>query len=206
MTVAGDRRYHPRMWSGTDLRRWMTVVLLGVAVLPSFAQHRERKRLERSEILRLEARWRQAQLADDVGEMDYLLSDEFLGITAGGQVVTKMQQLDRMRTGKLDLRRIDLLDTKVKISGNLAVVTSLAELDGSSEGAPLHGAFRYTRVYQHMPGDGWKITNFEATRVNRSADLIVPGLRPAVPGAPPAGGSSSHPASPVESASQPPRS
>ncbi len=142
-------------------------MLLLAATLPLYAQHRGRKRLERTEILQMEQKWRQAQLAEDPGAMDKLLSDEFLGVTASGQVVTKPQQLDRMRTRRIDLRRLDLSETKVKISGNLAVVTSLAQLDGTADGAPLRGAFRYTRVYQRVPGDGWKITNFEATRVGR---------------------------------------
>ena len=147
--------------------------LVGALVLavPAQAEHHERKRTERREILLLEQRWRQAQLAGDISTMDKLLSDEFVGVTASGQVVTKLQQLDRMRKHTLDLTKLELSDTKIKISGHLAVVTSLADLDGKADGLPLRGAFRYTRVYQHETGDGWKITNFEATRVGGKAAL-----------------------------------
>ena len=146
-----------------------------------FAQRHERKRVERVEILSLEEKWRQAQLADDTGTMDKLLSDEFLGVTASGQVVTKLQQLDRMKRRSLDIHQLEISDTKIKISGNLAVVTSLAQIEGTADGTPLHGAYRYTRIYQRQPGDGWKITNFEATHVGRrgggppQADSRAPG-------------------------------
>ena len=30
---------------------------------------------------------------------------------------------------------------------------------------PMHGTYRYTRVYSRLPSGTWKITNFEATRV-----------------------------------------
>ncbi len=153
------------------MRCVVCVVICGLA-WPACAERHERKRTERAEILTLEGRWRQAQLGEDISAMDKLLSDQFLGITASGQVVTKLQQLDRMRTRSLNITRMELVDTKIKISGNLAVVTSLANIEGVADGSPLHGAFRYTRVYQRVPGDGWKITNFEATRVHpRGAEL-----------------------------------
>lgn len=144
------------------------VVLLLLTTLCASASawaQRERKRVERAEIAQLEQKWRQAQLSEDISAMDRLLADEFLGITAGGQVVTKAQQLDRMRTHHLVLTELDISDTKMKISGNLAVVTSLAHLEGTSDSKPLHGDFRYTRVYHRIGRGDWKITNFEATRV-----------------------------------------
>ncbi len=155
-----------RRWKSA-IRGWFGLAVLALAVLPSQAERHEPKGKQRAEIVTLEQRWRQAQLADDVLAMDKLLSDEFLGITLSGQVVTKTQQLDRMRARSLQIKQLELSDTKIKISGNLAVVTSLANLDGTADGAPLRGAFRYTRVYQHVPGDGWRITNFEITRVGR---------------------------------------
>src|SRR5579875_2309506 len=122
-----------------DLGLTRLVVLLMLTSLAgsvnAFGQ-RERKRVERAEISQLEQKWRQAQLSEDISAMDHLLADEFLGITAGGQVVTKAQQLDRMRTHHLVLDRMDISDTKMQIHGNLAVVTSRAHLEGSAEGKP----------------------------------------------------------------------
>ena len=172
------------------------------------AERHERKRLERAEISMLEAQWRRAQLAEDVPTMDKLLADEFLGVTASGQVVTKAQQLDRMRTRRLDLSRLDVSDTKIKISGNLAVVTSLAQLDGQADGAPFRGSFRYTRVYQRVGRGAWKITNFEATRVPVPGDAPLPSFRAPGEGrvTPSAAVPSSSPTSRAVSSSQPPPS
>ncbi len=191
------------MYRSSIFRYLMLGAMVCPALLPSFGmmgQRHAEKRLEQREIRALEERWRQAQLADDIPATDKLLSDEFLGVTASGQVVTKLQQLDRMRTRRIDLKTINVSDTKVKISGNLAVVTSEAVLDGIADGAPLRGCFRYTRVYQRTLG-GWHITNFEATRVGRP---LLPPLREAQP-APAAAGASSRPASPAKYVSlQPP--
>ena len=101
----------------------------------------------------------------DVDAMDKLLSDDYIGITMSGEVVTKMQQLDRMRNRSLVLTKMALDDVKVKLIGSTAVVTSLAEVQGTDGGAPMRGNFRYTRVYTRLASGSWKITNFEATRV-----------------------------------------
>jgi ketosteroid isomerase-like protein len=127
--------------------------------------HPKRKDQYKHQVEKLEEAWRIAQLNVDVDAMDRLLSDDYVGITMSGQVVTKTQQLERMRDRNLVLSKISLDDVKVKLIGSTAIVTSLADVDGTSDGEPMHGTFRYTRVYSRLPSGMWKITNFEATRV-----------------------------------------
>ena len=148
----------------------MRALLVGLAValvsLPIYAGPHRGARTMREQIEGMEAQWKKAVLSNDLDAMDHLLSDDYLGIGANGQVVTKPQQLDRMRTHNFAITSLDVSDVKIKlISAHAAIVTSLAHVDGTNDGRPLHGAFRYTRVYQRIPNDGWKITNFEATRV-----------------------------------------
>jgi len=125
---------------------------------------RNAKREMHQEVDALERQWRQAQLSDDIDTMDKLLSDDFLGTTANGQVVTKAQQLDRMKTHALALTQLDISDTKIKLIGQVAIVNSLAQIAGMMDEKPIEGAFRYTRVYQRLPNGTWKITSFSATR------------------------------------------
>lgn len=128
--------------------------------------HKPQKRDTRQTVEGLEEQWRHAQLNDDAAAMDGLLSDDFIGITASGRVNTKAQQLARIRDRAIVITQLDLSDIKVKLIGPIvAVVTSRAEIAGSSDGEPLRGTFRYTRVYQRLPNGVWKITSFEATHV-----------------------------------------
>ena len=133
-----------------------------LAQLPHPQRH-PRKHMEREQIVALEVEWRRAALADDVPAMDKLLSDDYLGITSSGEVLTKTQQLDHMRDHELVLTRLDISELKIKLIGNIAIVTSLAQVEGSSDGEPLQGAYRYTRVYQRVANGSWKITDFEVT-------------------------------------------
>jgi ketosteroid isomerase-like protein len=125
----------------------------------------EKKHDAKRQVEALEEQWRQAQLSGDVATMDTLLSDDYIGISMTGQVNTKIQQLDRMRTRKFVLTRLDLGEMQVKLVGSIAIVTSRAQVEGTNDGVAVQGTYRYTRVYQRLPSGGWKITSFEATRV-----------------------------------------
>jgi ketosteroid isomerase-like protein len=164
----------------------ITVLVTGAGVSfctqPALAGHgmplHEKKHDAKRQVEALEEQWRAAQLADDVDAMDKLLSDDYIGISMSGQVITKAQQLDRLRSHKFALTRLDLGEMQIKLVGAIAIVTSRAQVEGTNDGAPIKGTFRYTRVYQRLPSGAWKITSFEATRVPESRDGLH-GNRPA---------------------------
>jgi ketosteroid isomerase-like protein len=122
----------------------------------------------KKEVEALEQRWRTAQLTGDVATLDRMLADDFIGISMSGEVHTKAQQLERIRSKRLVLTRIDLDDMKVKLVDSVAIVTSQALVEGKSEGMPVRGTYRYTRIYRQLPSGEWKITSFEATRIRPS--------------------------------------
>jgi ketosteroid isomerase-like protein len=143
------------------------LLLLSLAALqaqpPGGPHHGGRQ--ARQQIESLEEQWRAATLAGDTSAMDKMLSDDYVGISWTGQVNTKAMQLDRTSKRTVVISKMDLTDIKVKLLGPVAVVTSRAEIEGTNDGKEISGGFRYTRVYQRIPGGGWQITNFEATRI-----------------------------------------
>ncbi len=159
-----------------------TVCLLAITgscqAAPITKTHRASKQV-REQIDALEEEFRTATLNGDAALMDHLLSDDYVGISWTGQVNTKAMQLDRIRNRTVSISRMDLSDVKVKLLGPVVIVTCAATIEGNNEGNPMSGAFRYTRVYQRLPGGIWKITNFEATRIpnhHRRGDLAPPSL------------------------------
>jgi ketosteroid isomerase-like protein len=139
---------------------------------PALAAHafREKKHDAKRQVEMLEEQWRTAQLTGDIATMDKLLSDDYIGISMSGQVNTKTQQLERVKSHKFQLTRLDLREMQVKLVGAIAIVTSRADVEGTNDGAPVKGTYRYTRVYQHLPTGEWKITSFESTRVPGSRE------------------------------------
>jgi ketosteroid isomerase-like protein len=144
----------------------MLAVVLGLGGSAAFAHqpHHGRKQV-REQITDLEEQWRIATLNGDTAVMDKLLSDDYVGISWTGQVNTKQMQLDRTRSHALSITSLQLSDIKVKVVDSIAIVTSRAEVQGTTDGRTMDGSFRYTRVYQRLPSGAWKITNFEATRI-----------------------------------------
>ena len=128
------------------------------------AQHHP-NRQARQEIERLEEKWKDATVQGDVAALERLLAEDFVGISWTGDVNTKDMQLDRLRNRTLVVRKMELSDSKIKIVGPIAIVTSRAEIDAANDGHDATGAYRYTRVYQRTPAGGWQITNSEATRI-----------------------------------------
>ena len=148
---------------------WVT--LLTLALLPPLAamplgEHHE----VRHEIDHLEEDWRQALLKGDVAAMDSLLADDFMAITASGALQSKDETLSRLRNGAFRIKSIELTDRKVRVYGSTALVTSRAEISGTTPDGDLNGSYRYTRVYARDASGAWRIVSFEASRIRDPND------------------------------------
>ena len=109
--------------------------------------------------------WRNAVVTNNVKQMDHLLADDYLGISANGTVATKAEELAQRRAGTVRIQSLTLSDIKVRVYGKTAVVTSRAELTGVNGESDISGNYRYTRVYNKRFGQ-WKIISFEASRMH----------------------------------------
>lgn len=165
----------------------LAALTVSMPVAHAIGIHHGEKRDAKHQVEDLEEQWRNAVLTRDVSTMDRLLSEDYVGISMTGMVNTKAQQLTRLQNRTVSLTRMDLSDVKVKLVGPVAIVTSLATIEGTNDGTSVSGVYRYTRVYQRNTAGAWKITNFEATRIangNRLSSAPVPSLNSPAPGIP----------------------
>jgi ketosteroid isomerase-like protein len=128
------------------------------------------KHEHRHEIDHLEETWRDAMLNGNTAAMDALLADDYMAITASGTLQTKEQTLASLRSGHTHFKVLVISDRKVRFYGTTAVVTSLAEAQGTNADHDFSGSFRYTRVYVRDAQGAWKIVSFEASRIRGSAE------------------------------------
>jgi ketosteroid isomerase-like protein len=160
-----SRMYYRRASAVTMAMIVAACVLVLFQADTAAAQPHHKNKDFKQQVEELEQQWRTAQLAGDVATMDKLLSEDYIGISLNGQVNTKAQQLERLSTRRVSITRLDLSEMKVKLIGTIAIVTSRAQVEGTSDNVSVKGNYRYTRVYQRLPSGVWKITSFEATRL-----------------------------------------
>ncbi len=124
------------------------------------------KHESRHEIDQLEEDWRKAILNSDTKAMDPLLAEDYIGITANGTIEDKDQTLAKLRSSGKHITSLTISERKVRFYGKTAVVTSLAEVQGTNvDGDEMGGRYRYTRVYVRNAQGVWKIVSFEDSRI-----------------------------------------
>jgi ketosteroid isomerase-like protein len=140
------------------------VLSAGVAQKSSGMPRGERHE-SRHEIDQLEQTWRDAVVNRNVPVMESLLAEDYIAITANGLLQSKEQTLTNLRSGALKFASIEFSDRKVRFYGQTALVTSRAEVSGSTGEGDISGSYRYTRVYVKDATGTWKIVSFEASRI-----------------------------------------
>jgi ketosteroid isomerase-like protein len=140
----------------------LAALALGLCAVPAragVAQKHER----RHEIDHLEEQWRAAALKDDTAAMSALLADDYMAITPAGTLQTKEEALANLH--RMHLTALEISDRKVRFYGSTALVTSIADVEGTTPDGDVSGSYRYTRVYVEGPPGVWKIVSFEANKI-----------------------------------------
>lgn len=101
-----------------------------------------------SQVVALSNRYAQAYLACDASSLERLLDDEWTLVTAGcGDKVTKKQQLEDLRTGKLRVESIEDSEVTVRSYGNAAIVSGVRRSKVYYNERDVSDLARFTQVY-----------------------------------------------------------
>jgi ketosteroid isomerase-like protein len=106
----------------------------------------------------------QADLRADTSFMEKHFADDYTAIYASGQLCTKAQDLESIKSGDLKYEALDVRERKIRIYGDTAVVIVLVSAKGTRSGKPFSGDFRSTWIFVKQKGN-WKKVAFQATRV-----------------------------------------
>jgi len=143
---------------------------IAAAVAQQPGMPRSQKHESRHEIDQLEEAWREAVLKSNAAQMEGLLADDYMAITSSGTLQTKEQAIDNLRSGKTHFTQLEFSDRKVRFYGTTALVTSVAEVQGSTSDGDISGSYRYTRVYVRDPQRAWKVVSFEVSRIREPGE------------------------------------
>ena len=95
---------------------------------------------------------RQALLAADTVALSKLLAPDFVEISRFGTVRTRADNIRDIASGVLHLTSINYDSLTVRLYGDVAVLTGIADNTGTMRGFPFSGKIRYTRVFVRRDG------------------------------------------------------
>jgi hypothetical protein len=152
------------------MKRILLSVLIVVPALSLALGHATGKAVQQNqsaiekEISQLESRRFQAMMQADTAVLDSILSDELTYIHTSGQVDTKAQFIEALRSGELKYESISPDDVKVRIHKAAAVVAGHARMKVKSRGQTQSFSIRFLDVYARR-NDRWQMVAWQSTRV-----------------------------------------
>jgi len=145
-------------------------LLLAVAVSLASAQvHSESKKATANtsgveeELKQLEHQWADADKNKDAHALGQLLADDWTFLGPAG-VENKAQHLAGLKTGGDKLESITFIEMKVRVLGNIAIVTGREHEKSTNQGKDTSGDYLWTDVFVKRQGH-WLAINSQDTPV-----------------------------------------
>jgi ketosteroid isomerase-like protein len=88
-----------------------------------------------------------ALLKADTTALAAMAADDFVEISRMGQLRTKTDNIRDIASGDLRLTSVKYEDLTVRVLGDVAILTGVANNTGIARGIPFSGKVRYTRVF-----------------------------------------------------------
>src|SRR5437868_3357636 len=104
------------------------------------------------EVVRLADAWASAELRGDTTFLESTLADDFLGIGPLGFMLTKQEWLARHQSGDLQYESFNLVEVKVRVYNEAAILTGRQVQNGAYRGHSIQGQFRITLVFVYQQG------------------------------------------------------
>lgn len=105
-----------------------------------------------------------AMIAQDLEALEPMLAEELNYGHSNGEVETKPQFLETIRTGRIRYEALDVKKLDVRLYDDIALVTGSVACKAQVGGQPLAIDLRYTDAYVRRDGR-WQLIAWQSTRV-----------------------------------------
>lgn len=106
----------------------------------------------------------EALMHADTTALSRMTADDFVEISRLGQLRTKADNLRDIASGVLKLTSVKYDSTTVRVYGDVAVVTAIADNTGTFRGFPFEGRIWYTRIFVKRDGR-WQAVTMQHTMI-----------------------------------------
>lgn len=107
----------------------------------------------------------EAMMSQNVAALDTLLDEDLTYVHTGGELQSKSEFIDLIRSRRLVYESITPSEVQVRVHGGVAIATGLSQMRVRSATGASSFLIRFTEVYVHREGR-WLLAAWEATRVS----------------------------------------
>ena len=115
-------------------------------------------------IMQLEREWSAADIAKDAATLDRILADDWNETDYEGHLVTKAMVLSDIKNNKTEVSTITNNDRKIRVFGNVAIVTGRDTEKSVDHGKETSGTYVYTDVFLNRNGK-WQAVQSHSTKL-----------------------------------------
>lgn len=133
----------------------LTLVFVGVAKAQEAAANQADIEQIKAEVLKVEQENTEAVARGDIATLDRIYSDE-LAFSARGELLTKAQVLENIKSGTFDNKIPIHKDIKAHVFGDTVVLTGYSTSTVHYKGKETHGPRWFTNVYVKQGGQ-WRL-------------------------------------------------
>ena len=137
----------------------LALTLVAGAVLPGLAQQDHTKA-----VLDVEQRWTRALEKGDTTALSEIYADDLVYVHSGGNAESKAEFIARVKGGGLKYESVTLVDPRVRLYGDAAVVNGTFDVRVMVDGAPVNTKVVYIHVYARQ-GGAWRMVAHQTTRL-----------------------------------------
>jgi ketosteroid isomerase-like protein len=104
------------------------------------------------QLIKLENEWADAWVKRDVAFFDRIIADDYTWTSPEGIVWTKAQDLALVKSGEAVITSWVLAEMKVRVYGDVAVVTGRSTVKETYKGEDVSGQYRWTHTWVKRAG------------------------------------------------------
>jgi ketosteroid isomerase-like protein len=135
----------------------------GAAVLQANrANYKGDLAMSEKEILGLEDKRFGAMIKGDFSELDAMVHEQLLYTHSSGNTDTKPSWLESMKSGRAKYKAVNCSDRKVRVFGDVALITGRAAIEAEIAGQPRSLKLLFLNAWTRTP-QGWKFVAWQST-------------------------------------------
>ena len=148
------------------------VFLALIVLMPYFLMGQTERKVETTatrtveqELERLDDEIEEAAKRGDASFFEKYLADDYTGVGSTGHASTKAGTVEFVRSGKLKIGGWKINDRKIRVDGDMAVITQEEQYTDSYSGATdISGAYRVILVFAKTENGHWQELAWQSTK------------------------------------------